>query len=95
MRKENKLIAKNIRFLSNGKYSERKEYLVQLKENGYCTINGFRFTQDVFCWVVWKPTDSVINPEYKGESLFKVIPKSVLDERQICNILKNQAWIYP
>lgn len=92
---ENKKIAKAIWLLENGQWIERREYLYQLREEGSCSIDGFEFQEEVYCWIVWKPTDIEKNPQWKGESLYKVVPRTDLSERQIINILGNQSWIYP
>lgn len=92
---ENKKIAKAIRLLEHGQWRERKEYLHQMREKGSCSIDGFEFREEVYCWVIWKPTDSEKEPQWKGESLFKVVPSTDLTEKQIINILGNQSWIYP
>lgn len=92
---ENKKIAKAIRLLENGQWREIKEYFYQMEEKGFCSIDGFEFQEEIFCWVVWKPTDIENDPQWEGESLYKVVPKTHLSERQIINILGNQLWIYP
>lgn len=92
---ENKKIAKAIRLLEDGQWKERKDYLYQMREKGFCSIDGFEFQEEICCWVVWKPTDIEKDPQWKGEPLYKVVPRTYLSERQIINILSNQSWIYP
>ena len=54
---ENQRIIDAIVLLDKGKYSERKVHLMEIVKNGATTINGFNFIRDVWCWVVFKPTD--------------------------------------
>lgn len=91
---ENQRIIDAIILLNQGKYSERRVHLQEMSKNGSTTINGFNFVQDIWCWVVFKPTDIVKNPEYKGEPLCKVIPRNITDPRKIETVLKCQSWLY-
>ena len=93
---ENKEIAKTIYMLERGKYKDKKEYLKKLYESEFnsVTIGSYEYMLDAWCWVIWKETDPEKNPEYKGESLFKVIPRYA-DKDRIPAMLKAQAWIYP
>lgn len=88
---ENKKIAKAIRLLEDGQWRERKEYLYQIQKEGSCFIDGFEFQKEAYYWVVWKPTDIEKDPQWKGESLYKVVPRTDLIENQIINILDNQS----
>ena len=90
---ENKTIIDTLMFLEYGKFSERKKYLKDFHNDGV-SLNGFVFQADVWCWIVWKPTDIGKNPEYKGESLFKVIPNTI-NEDKIGVVLDSQHWTYP
>lgn len=91
---ENQRIIDAIVLLNKGKYSERKAYLMEIAKNGATTINGFNFISDVWCWVVSKPTDISKQPQYKGESLHKVIPKNITGASEINAVLDSQLWFY-
>ena len=91
--KENKAIMEAIKFFTKGKFGERKPYLKEAYSNKGALYNGFRFNKEVWCWVVWKVTDIDSAPQYKGESLCKVIPDNVPVEN-IPVILDAQPWTY-
>lgn len=90
--KENKIIKETLIFLEKAPYSERKSYIKDFCGDGV-EINGYIFEKDVWCWLVWKPTDIGNNPEYKGEPIVKVIPRNInLDNIEA--VLDAQPWTY-
>ena len=91
--KENVTIMKAIEFFTKGKFSERKPFLKEAYSNKGALYNGFRFNKEVWCWIVWKPTNIDSAPQYKGESLCKVIPDTVPIEN-IPDVLEAQPWTY-
>ena len=90
--KENKIIADTIRFLEKGKYAERKQYLKDYYHDGVY-LNGFIIQREMYCWLIWKPTDFNEDPQYKGEPLLKIVPR-IIDMENIEKVLKLQAWHY-
>ena len=90
---ENKEISETINLLENGQYRERKDYLKKLRDNGSVEIGNFLYEEDVWCWVVWKPTDEWEQPQYKGDPLSKVVPR-FMDKDKIADVLNAQSWIY-
>ena len=90
--KENEKIQEAIKFFKHAPFRERKPYLLQLREKG-AEYNGFVFQEDAWCWFVWKPTDPDTQPQFKGESLVKVIPRTVPIDK-IPDILDAQPWMY-
>lgn len=71
------------------------DYLKERMEKGRCKVDGFEFKNDVWCWVILKPTDIRRNPEYKAELLAKVVPNiAPLTREQIETILDAQPWCY-
>ena len=97
MNKENEIIMEAIKFFKYGNryggFRERMPYLKALRTENGATYNGFIFKKDLWCWIVWKPTDIGKNPEYKGEPLCKVIPDTVPVEN-IPDVLDVQPWTY-
>lgn len=72
-----------------------RDYLKERIQTGQCEVDGFKFENDAWCWIVWKPTDISRNPEYKGEPLAKVVPNiAPLTREQIETILDAQPWSY-
>lgn len=72
-----------------------REYREERIQKGRFKVDGFEFEHDVWCWIVWKPTDISRNPEYKGEPLAKVVPNiAPLTREQIEIILDAQPWCY-
>lgn len=92
MQNENKVIKESIMFLEKAPYKERKQYLKDYYTNG-ANINGYKIQCDTWCWLIWKPTNSEENPEYKGEPLVKVVPRNI-DLNKINIVLNVQPWIY-
>lgn len=90
--KENKIIKEAIRFLENAPYRERKPYMKDYHGDGV-EINGFVIIKDVWCWIIFKPTDIWEHPEFKGESLVKVVPRTVSFDN-IEKVLELQSWTY-
>lgn len=89
---ENEIIKESIMFLKEAPYRERKQYIKDYHGRGV-EINGFTIQMDVWCWIIWKPTDFSKNPEYNGEPLCKVVPRfTELDK--IGDVLDTQAWTY-
>lgn len=86
-------IMEAIDFFKHGRYSERKEYLKELRDGKGASFNGFIFQKELWCWLVWKPTDMDEQPQFKGESLVKIIPDNVEIEK-IPDVLDAQAWTY-
>ena len=95
-KKENVEIAKAINLLENGQYRDNKQYLKEMCDSATnsVVIGNFEYMRDTWSWIVWKPTDFATNPEYKGESLYKVIPRGI-DKDKIYVVLNSQEWIYP
>ena len=91
---ENQQIIDTIVFLNEGKYSERRTYLRELSNNKAVIINGFAFERDTWCWIVSKATDISKQPEYKGEPLYKVIPRNITNPSKIDTVLNCQSWLY-
>jgi len=89
---ENKIITEALKFLTFGKWSERKKYVHDTLSKG-TEINGYTFQQDTWCWLIWKPTDISKNPEFKGESLVKVVPFNIKMSK-IADVLNAQPWTY-
>lgn len=99
--KESMIIAEVIQMLEDGPWEERKKYLKDLRSEDGALINGFRFQQDTWCWLVWKPTDIWKQPQYKGEPLYKVVPRDTINPRRgtvklenIAKVLDLQHWLY-
>ena len=90
--KENVSIVEAIRFFKYGCFSERKQYMAALRSGG-ATYNGYTFFKELYCWVIWKPTDLATQPQFKGDPLYKVIPDNVPIEN-IPAILDAQPWTY-
>jgi len=91
--KENKLIQKTFNFLKNGKFREKAPYVNKLQKGETVTLNGFSFTKELYCWIIWKPTDEEKEPQYKGEPLYKCVPFNVPIEN-IPIVLDAQPWTY-
>ena len=89
---ENAIIKETLIFLEKAPYKERKLYIKDFNGDGVEMI-GYVFQEKTWCWLIWKPTDIGKNPEYKGESLVKVIPQTIdLDNIEI--VLDAQPWTY-
>lgn len=88
---ENLLIEDAIDFFTLGKFSEVRPFLEKLITNEGVSYNGFTFNRDAWCWIVWKPTDINRDPQYKGDPLYKVIPRNASD---ISKVLDAQPWTY-
>lgn len=43
---------------------------------------------------IWRATDIECEPEYKGESLSKVIPTGLDNLSEVCGAFQSQHWIY-
>ena len=73
-----------------------RDYLKERLETGSCKVGGFDFQEDVYCWVIWKPTDIRKYPEYNGEPLHKILPSTTahLTREQMETILDAQPWCY-
>ena len=95
MNKDNIEIAETIHLLENGPYRDKKEYLKKMlhSPSRSVSIGNFEYSQDVWCWIIWKKTDIGTNPEYKGESLCKVVPRGIV-KNKIGTILNALAWVY-
>ena len=91
--KEAEIIKNAIYTLEHGPYKERMPLLKELHAIGYVVIDGFEFYDKDFCWVIWKPTDESVNPEYKGQPLSKIVPV-YMDIDKIPQLLDAQQWIY-
>lgn len=61
--------------------------------DGGVYLNGFCFYKDVWCWVIFKPTDIKKQPEYRGEPLVKVVP-DLIDYDDMETVLNLQGWVY-
>lgn len=101
--KESMNIAEVIQMLEDGPWEERKKYLKDLRSEDGALINGFRFQDKIWCWIVWKPTSIEKEPQYKGEPLYKVVPEETVSARKgpgkgklenITKILDLQYWLY-
>lgn len=99
--KESMIIAEVIQMLEDGPWEEQKKYLKDLRSEDGALINGFRFQQDTWCWLVWKPTSIEKDPQWKGEPLYKVVPEGSVYGRKgseklenIAKILDLQNWMY-
>lgn len=57
------------------------------------SINGFAIYKDVWCWVIYKPSDIKKQPEYRGEPLVKVVP-DIIDYDDMETVLNLQGWVY-
>ena len=90
---ENKKIVDAIQFFTHGKFRERKQYLAELRTPQGTSYNGYVFQKELYCWVVWKPTDIDACPQFKGEPLYKAIPCNV-PVKNIPKILDAQPWTY-
>ena len=88
---ENRLIEDAIDFFTLSKFSEVRPFLEKLNTNEGVSYNGFTFNRDVWCWIVWKPTDIKKDPQFKGDPLYKVIPRNASD---ISKVLDAQLWTY-
>lgn len=94
-KQDNKAIIEAIHFLNHGKpFKERKKHILEMKDGGVTEINGFGFQDELWCWVVWMPTDFGEHPEYKGEPLAKVVPKNITRDKDISKVLNAQCWMY-
>lgn len=95
--KETKKIAESLFFLNHGPYKERRPYMKLIHDSPHrsAEYNGYTFQKELWCWVIWKPTDFDKQPQYKGSPLAKVVPSTVTDNIDaMIQILKNQPWIY-
>lgn len=92
MKTENKIIVDAIKFLEDAPFKERKPYLKDFYGKGV-ELNGYKFQRETWCWLIWKPTDIDIQPEYKGEPLVKIVPNTV-EINRIAEILNAQPWTY-
>ena len=99
--KESMKIAEVIQMLEDGPLEERVKHLKDIHSEDGALINGFRFKNKIWCWVIWKPTDMVKQPQYKGEPLYKVVPAETVYARKgseklenIAKILDLQYWMY-
>ena len=88
MKKENQAIAEAILFLEHGDYDKRKPYLDKMYKRECVKLKGYEFSDGIDCWEVWKPTDMIKEPQYKGEALLKLVPKGDFRNRGIQNIIK-------
>ena len=93
MQTENNHIIQAIKFLEKAPYSERKPYLEDYIRGNGAEINGFTILREIWCWIIWKPTDIGKNPEYKGEPLCKVVPRFTPFDK-IDEVLDSQPWTY-
>lgn len=94
---ENNNIVDALNILNNDRnvsYEERRKYLLELHEDRSTYINGFYITQEIYSWIIWKPTSIEKQPEFKGEPLHKVVPKNVRREDCIKAVLNAQSWMY-
>lgn len=91
--KENELIKETINFLTNGKFKERSPYIKTLASGATINLNGFAFGKELYCWIIWKPTDEEKEPQYKGEPLYKCVPFNV-PIKNIPIVLDAQPWKY-
>ena len=91
--KENELIQETINFLKNGKFKEKAPYVNKLAKGETVMLNGFAFTKELYCWIIWKQTDEEEEPQYKGEPLYKCVPSNVLI-KNIPIVLDAQPWKY-
>ena len=60
-------------------------------------IDGFIFVEDIYILQIWKRTDIRRNPQWKGQSLLKVLPILLVDSLDWDLIRKNlesQYWGY-
>ena len=94
MKNDSIKVAEIVYMLENGQYKERKQYIKELYEKGQVTIKGYTIEKDLWCWVIWKPTDIDKDPGFKGEPLVKVVPRLYLDKEEIEAILDAQPWNY-
>ncbi len=101
---ESRKIAKIINYLEKGRYDKEFEtekkwidhYKESLTKEG-TKIGGFSFVRDTWCWIILKPTDIAIEPQFKGEPLVKVVPfidHLVDDVESLVKILQEVAWCY-
>ena len=88
---ESKAIASAIDFFQNGSFQENQSYIRLLAKGQSVRLNGFSFTRENYCYVVWKNDP---DPRYKGQDLFKVVPRFKLIIKQIVKILETQSWTY-
>ena len=90
--KENKIITDTIRFLEKGSYLDREPYMKDLYDVG-AKMNGYRFQKDVWCLLIWRPTNIRTEPQFKGEDLVKVVPLFTRIDK-IPDVLNSQPWTY-
>ena len=90
---ENICIMKAIDEFENGHSNKRVEYLKALYSDEGCSLNGFRFLRQPWCYIVFKHTDISKEPQFKGEDLVKVIPRFTIIEK-IPDVLDSQPWTY-
>jgi len=93
MSTENNHIIQAIKFLEKAPYRERKPYLEDYIRGNGAEINGFTILREMWCWIIQKPTDIDKNPEYKGEPLYKVVPR-LTDFDKMDVVLDSQPWTY-
>ena len=94
MNKETKKIVESIKFLLYGPHKDVKPYEDEMRNNPMgCKLNGFIFQRDVYCWLIWKPTDIRTHPEWKGECLLKTMPYNVpVDKME--SVIDSEFWNY-
>lgn len=89
-RRENKVIAIAIDLIENGKFEENGNYRRLLAKGKPVKLNGFVFTKNTYCYVVWKANP---DPNSEDVSEFKVVPRFGLSVSQIMKILSAQNWV--
>jgi len=93
MSKENEKIVACIDLLENGSIKERRPYIDALHKDHKCSLEGFIFQEELFCWLIWKPTDIQEHPQWKGENVLKIVPK-FMEADKIPQVLDAQYWVY-
>ena len=89
---ENTKIAETIKFLEKGNFHDRKSLLKDFYGKG-AEINGYIIQHETWCWLIWKPTNIGEKPQYKGEPLVKVVPRTISFDK-IADVLAAQPWTY-
>ena len=91
--KEKNEIADTLYMLEHGSYRERKPYLDALRKGKVVTIGNYGYSEDTWCWLVWKETE--LDSGTKGEPVVKVIPKAHnLPKVSIRIMLTLESWQY-
>lgn len=75
-------------------YNLKNQVVNDFNHGKVVNLNGYEFKRDIWCIFVWKPTDISKEPEYKGEPLLKIVPRTIRTYEGIRDVLKLQGWSY-